>query len=67
MQTNQLECLAPELQSMIYDLLDYQTSIRLSQVSRYLNAMVDPQDCTADKNSNFVARAQYWASYNLYR
>lgn len=53
-----MERLPGYLQGIIFDLLDYQSLIRLSTMNRHFNRMVDPQRmATTDDKMEFIMRA----------
>ena len=57
-----LDSLPRELHYLIFDLLDYGTSISLSQTSRLFRTTVSPQKCTTIDKQIFVFRAERFQS-----
>jgi hypothetical protein len=53
-----------ELRLEIYERLDYLSSIRLNQVSKFFHHDIDPQRCPEVSKTELVHRAQYWDKHN---
>ena len=58
-----LETLPTELQLQIFDMLDYRSSIMLSQTSHHFHATVSPRKCHSQDKTSFV-RAMETSDYH---